>query len=92
MSLKLASNVSVYVKRKGRGDEFDCLQIVGVFSREDGVTLYNQLTQLASLNAKPTINLFFKLAGTMKTQDHIPVSKDATVVSLFISCLGFWWI
>lgn len=52
MSLKLASNVSVYVKRKGRGDEFDCLQIVGVFSREDGVTLYNQLTQLAQFKCK----------------------------------------
>lgn len=52
MSLKLASNVAVYAKRKGRGNEFDCMQIVGVFSREDGVTLYNQLTQLAHFKCK----------------------------------------
>lgn len=31
MSMKLASNVSVYAKRKGSGNEYDCMEIVGVF-------------------------------------------------------------
>lgn len=31
MSLKLASNVSVYVKRKGSGNKFDCMEIIGFF-------------------------------------------------------------
>lgn len=42
VSLNLASEVSVFVKWKGSGNEFDCMEIVGFFfSQENGVILYN---------------------------------------------------